>query len=486
MKNLVVVNNVADWKIGKADFDLVSAKDYLTDQKYQDTKRYRVYNLCRRYSYCSFGYYVSLLAQARGHRPLPSVSTILDLKQAGMIRHGSDELEDLIQKNLQAIKSDEFELSIYFGKNLSSRYERLSRSIYALFRAPFIRVYFEKVKGDLWRLKTVRPIPFSEIPESHHEFVIQVMQEFLNRRKDQTLKAKSHKYDLAILVNPKEKLPPSDEEAIKKFIKAADRYQIWAEVIEPNEAARLMTFDGLFIRETTSVDHHTYRMARRGEAEGLVVIDDPQSILRCCNKVFLHEILKHNNIAAPQTRVFSSNRYMEEIRGLKYPLILKDPDSSFSMGVKKVNSSEEFIAQAEEFFKDTDLLIGQEFMPTDFDWRVGVINHQAIYVCKYFMAQSHWQIINSNGERGIEEGGAETFEVEKAPSGLIETALRATRLIGDGLYGVDLKEINGKYYVIEVNDNPSIDEGYEDRILKGELYSKIMSVFRDRLEARAR
>lgn len=485
MKNLVVVNNVSDWKIGKADFELVNAKDYLTSSTYQECKRFRVYNLCRHYSYCSFGYYVSLLAQARGHRPLPSVSTILDMKQAGMVRHGSDELEELIQKSLHSIRSSEFRVSIYFGKNLSSKYERLSRSIYSLFRAPFIRAEFEKLKGGRWRLKTVRPIPSSEIPKSHHEFVIEVMQEFLNRRRDHSVKSKAYKYDLAILVNPNEKLPPSDSEAIKRFIKAADRLKIWAEVIEPSEAARLMTFDGLFIRETTRVDHHTYRMARRAEAEGLVVIDDPQSILRCCNKVFLYELLKHNQIAAPFTQVFSSNRYQEEMRGLKYPLILKDPDSAFSVGVKKVHSDEEFRFQAEEFFKDTDLLIGQEFMPTDFDWRVGIINHQILYVCKYFMARSHWQIINADGKRGVEEGRAQAISLKEAPPALLDTALKATRLIGDGLYGVDLKEVSGRFYVIEVNDNPSIDEGCEDKLLKNELYDKIMMVFRDRLESRA-
>ncbi|MCB0361566.1 MAG: RimK family protein [Bdellovibrionales bacterium] len=484
MKNLVVVNSVEDWRIGQADFELVSAKDYLTHQIYKDGKRFRVYNLCRNYSYCSFGYYVSLLAQARGHRPLPSVSTILDMKHAGMIRHGSDELEDLIQKSLQAIRSKEFKLSIYFGKNLSPKYDRLSRSIYSLFRTPFIRVFFEKQKGGYWRIRNISPIPSSEIPKGHHDFVLEVMQDFFNRRRDQEVKKKTYKYDLAILVNPNEKLPPSDAEAIKKFIKAADRLKIWAEVIEPSEAARLMTFDALFIRETTNVDHHTYRMARRGEAEGLVVIDDPLSILRCCNKVFLYEILKYNQIATPKTQVFSSSNYLEEMKGLSYPLVLKDPDSAFSLGVKKVHSSEEFRAQAEEFFKDTDLLIGQEFVPTDFDWRVGVINHQPLYVCKYFMARSHWQIINSQGEKGIEEGRAHTFLPNEVPRQLVETALKAASLIGDGLYGVDLKEINGQYSVIEVNDNPSIDEGYEDKLLKSELYDRIMSVFYDRLESR--
>ncbi len=49
--------------------------------------------------------------------------------------------------------------------------------------------------------------------------------------------------------------------------------------------------------------------------------------------------------------------------------------------------------------------------------------------------------------------------------------------MGDGLYGIDIKERQGKYYVIEVNDNPNIDSGCEDRILKDALYEQIMQVF---------
>jgi glutathione synthase/RimK-type ligase-like ATP-grasp enzyme len=58
------------------------------------------------------------------------------------------------------------------------------------------------------------------------------------------------------------------------------------ELIEKEDYGRLAEFDALFIRETTGVNHHTYRFARRAEAEGLVVVDDPQSILKCTNKVY--------------------------------------------------------------------------------------------------------------------------------------------------------------------------------------------------------
>jgi glutathione synthase/RimK-type ligase-like ATP-grasp enzyme len=62
-------------------------------------------------------------------------------------------------------------------------------------------------------------------------------------------------------------------------------------------------------------------------------------------------------------------------------------------------------------------------------------------------------------------------------------AVRAADLIGDGLYGVDLKQSGRGVYLVEVNDNPSLDFGYEDGALGDELYTRVMKVFAKRLDA---
>ena len=74
--------------------------------------------------------------------------------------------------------------------------------------------------------------------------------------------------------------------------------------------------------------------------------------------------------------------------------------------------------------------------------------------------------------------------VEAVPSKLIEIAVRAARLIGDGLYGVDLKEVDGEFLVIEINDNPNIEVGYEDTVVGDEVYRRVMQWFRTRLDRR--
>jgi glutathione synthase/RimK-type ligase-like ATP-grasp enzyme len=70
------------------------------------------------------------------------------------------------------------------------------------------------------------------------------------------------------------------------------------------------------------------------------------------------------------------------------------------------------------------------------------------------------------------------------PPVVLDMALAAARAIGDGLYGVDLKQFENQCRVIEVNDNPNIDAGIEDEILKDELYRRVMEYFLRRCEAR--
>jgi glutathione synthase/RimK-type ligase-like ATP-grasp enzyme len=73
--------------------------------------------------------------------------------------------------------------------------------------------------------------------------------------------------------------------------------------------------------------------------------------------------------------------------------------------------------------------------------------------------------------------------VESVPREGLELAVRAANLVGDGLYGVDLKQVKGAWRVIEVNDNPNIEHGVEDLVLKDGLYDRVMRSFVARLEA---
>lgn len=479
-----VVDDPEDWPEEIPGVSIVTAKGYLTDPKYGDAAHAKVFNLCASYRYQSIGYYVSLLAAARSQRPLPSVTAIQEMKSNTIIRFVSEELEETIQKSLAPIQSDKFTLSIYFGRNLARRYDSLCGKLFNQFEAPLLRAQFAKQEDGSWTLQSIRPIPAGEIPDDHWPSLLLFATEYFDRREHRLKKRQAPRYDLAILVNPGEDHPPSNQKAIKKFIKAAEAMDFGVELITKEDYSRLAEFDALFIRETTSVHHHTYRFAQRAAAEGLVVIDDPESILKCANKVFLAEAMACNDVATPKTMIVHEGNADSIGTEIGFPCVIKQPDSSFSEGVWKVKDQAELDAALERLFAKSDLLIVQEFARTDFDWRVGIFDRQVLFVCKYHMAEGHWQIRHVDDKGEVDYGRVESFAVEQAPEKVVKVALEAADLIGDGLYGVDLKQVGNRLILIEVNDNPNIDAGFEDEVLKDELYRRIMRVFLKRVEHR--
>ncbi len=480
MRKLIVVTNLKEWTLSIENVEVISARQYLTDPAFQGLRNVRIFNLCKNYQYQSSGYYVSLLADARGHKVIPNTLTLQDFRSQAIVKVISAEIDELVQKSLKRIRSDQFTLSIYFGKNISSQYDELSRQLYMLFQAPLLRAQFRK--GKTWTLRNMETISMKDVPPAHLEFVEAFARTYFAKLRYDIPRADHTRYDLAILVNPDESEPPSNKKALEKFVEAASDLQVYTDLITREDFSRIAEYDALFIRETTSVNHHTYRFARRAKAEGMVVIDDPESILRCTNKVYLAEILDKARVPTPQTLIIHKHNRDQVLDKLGLPCVLKKPDSAFSQGVVKVKTAVELNQQLDQMLASSDLIIGQKFLPTDFDWRIGVLDKKPLYACKYYMASGHWQIYNWKGTGKDQSGLVETIPVEEVPENIISVALRAANLIGDGLYGVDIKESGGEVFVIEVNDNPSIDAGYEDQVLQDKLYKTIIKSFINRLE----
>ncbi len=486
MSALLVVDNPKRWPLAIPGVEVIAARDYLTERRYSDLRAAKVFNLCRSYRYQSVGYYVSLLAEARGHRPLPTIGTIQDLRSPAVVRTLSGELDERVQRLFKPLRSRSFELSIYFGRNTAQRYLPLARALFDLFPAPLLRARFER-SGARWELRSIALLAGSEVPDAHRGFVGEAAAMHFAGARSRRRRRSAPRFDLAILVNPDEPSPPSDARALRRFERAADAVGFSTERITRDDAGRLAEFDALFIRETTAVNHHTFRMASRAEAEGLVVIDDPRSIIRCTNKVYLAELLERHDVATPDTLIVhrGNTAQVEPVCG--FPCVLKAPDSSFSAGVVKADDADALARALDKFFARSDLVVAQAFVPTDFDWRVGVLDGRPLYVCRYHMAKRHWQIIQRDDSGNTAaEGAVDTLAVAEAPADIVRTAVRAANLVGDGLYGVDLKRVGRRVVVIEVNDNPSLDAGYEDRILKDALYREIAGSLMRRVIARKR
>mgnify|MGYP000674919049 CR=1 FL=1 len=482
ISNLLIVDNPSRWKFDLKSVQVIRARDYLNPQSVQSWPEARVFNLCRSYSYQSVGYYVSLLAEARGHRALPSVATLRDFRSAPIARSIGMDFDEVIQNSLRELEGRRFDLPVYFGQTLEKGYERLGAQIYRYFPSPLLRASFSR--GEKWQLTSVSPLSLSQIPESHQERIAEFAERYFRKKHATKAPKQRFLYDLALLVNPAEPNPPSDPEALEKITVAAREVGFYVEKITTADADRISEFDALFIRETTSVNHPTYVLSRLAHAEGLVVIDDPWSILRCANKIYLSESLARAKVPSPETWILTREDLRNgRVNNLPLPCILKLPDGAFSIGTCKVESRDELVSRLENMLQSSELILAQAFTPSEYDWRIGVLDHQPLFACKYYMANGHWQIYNwSAANEKDRAGNSETIHVEFAPPAIVQTALKAARVIGDGLYGVDLKQVGDKAVVIEVNDNPNIDRGIEDLALGMELYRRIARSFRMRIE----
>jgi glutathione synthase/RimK-type ligase-like ATP-grasp enzyme len=475
---------------------VLSFAEYLAQYPKANEQKTRVINLCDTEQYLSEGYYCSLLAQARQHEVLPSVSTIVDI--GSQLQNGGEmqlilpsHFNKALNAELNGIgdSAETFELPIYCGNTASVSFTRLANYLFMQCRLPLLTARFSK-SGDLWRA-FLKKISITSLTEDQFSDFHTQLEKFTQQVWRSRTKTKKHRWDMAILVNSKENTPPSDGKALKLFVKAASQLGIKAELVEYDNCidyrSFVARFDALFIRETTSIKSHTYELARAAEKEGIVVIDDPSSILRCCNKVFLHDAFSYHKIPSPKTH-FVTNYTPETLTDLAdtfgFPMILKLPESAFSLGVYKVKDEAALLQKLQEMIKVSALVLVQEYLFTEYDWRIGVLNNKPIFACRYFMAPNHWQIYNhaNNSEPGM----AQTLPTFEVPKNVLSSAIKSCRFIGNGLYGVDIKEANGKAYVIEVNDNPNIDTEVEDRYAGKELYMEIMQEFVNRLEARGR
>lgn len=483
-RRLVVVDHARDWRTPDGDCTVIEADDFLAGCASDEGAL--VINLCGSYKYLSVGYYCSLMAQARGQQVLPSVKTINDLSRKAIYTLDTGELDRALNEALGGAGGVPmpvaFSLDIRFGMTDYAPLAALARSIFDTFPAPLLRVDF--ARGDAWHIAAIRMHGPGALGDSERSScaALAAAWEGLPRRAPA---ARRYRYRIAMLHDAHEELAPSNPAALARFAAVGRELGLEVAPVSRLDFSHLAEFDALFIRETTAINHHTYLFAKKAESEGLVVIDDPSSILRCTNKVYLADLLRRHGIPTPLTltlqKVDAGALAAIEAR-IAYPMVLKIPDGAFSRGVVKVHDADEFRRVAQELLRQSALILVQEYLYTDFDWRIGVLNRQAIFASKYFMSKGHWQVAKRDASGKAEFGMAAAVPLGEAPPELLDYALRAANLIGDGLYGVDMKMTPRGPVVIEVNDNPNIDAGAEDSVLGDELYRIVLRDFVRRLD----
>jgi glutathione synthase/RimK-type ligase-like ATP-grasp enzyme len=498
---------------------VIDADAYLEGGSYADANA-QVINLCRDMSYGSKGYYVSLLADARGQRVLPRVevmsglsepySRFRALQEAGVAtidaaemaarRRSVEELggaavalEDRPHSAFPVpIITDEsggyrladadelIETLVCLGICSDARFQQAASAVFREWSAPLLRMQVVK-ENDIWKISQVAATAPHELTENQRQQLHDALDSFSLHRIRHPARATT-RASLAVLVDPANQFSPSSPETIDRLERVAVRMNVHLARVTLNDLRRLPEYDALFVRSHISVSNPAFQFTLRAEALGMPVIDATKSTIRCTNKVFINELLQREGIPTPRSLVVTANTKWEELAELGVPLVLKLPDGDFSAAVHKVNSREEYGVFSRRMFRSSPLLIAQEWLPTPFDWRIGVLDGRLLFAARYYMARGHWQI--RTVERGTERyGKVEAVKRSDAPAHIVELATKAAALIGDGFYGVDIKESANGPVVIEINDNANLDIGYEDIADGDAIYEDLINYFVSRIEA---
>src|SRR5690606_11924851 len=138
--------------------------------------------------------------------------------------------------------------------------------------------------------------------------------------------------------------------------------------------------------------------------------------------------LERYKIPIPKTRILHKDNLQEVIEEIGFPCVIKQPDSAFSQGVIRVSNREDYQSTTRQLLEKSELLIVQEFLPTAFDWRIGILNGKPLYACKYFMARKHWQIYHHEKKGADATGKVETLPVELVPRKVMQIAQKSALL----------------------------------------------------------
>ncbi|MBO6763229.1 MAG: RimK-like ATPgrasp N-terminal domain-containing protein, partial [Roseivirga sp.] len=181
MNKLIVIEKPHKWQLDIPNVDVIAAQDYLSESAGQFGKNTKVINLCKSYQYQSVGYYVSLLAEARGHKVLPEVATIQDFRFPSMIKDDAQDFDAIIQKCLGSSSEAKLEFKIYFGYTDELALSSLGMLLFNLFQSPILKAVF--VKREKWVLENLRPMNIYDLTGEERQKLQSFLGLFLSNKK---------------------------------------------------------------------------------------------------------------------------------------------------------------------------------------------------------------------------------------------------------------------------------------------------------------
>ena len=231
---------------------------------------------------------------------------------------------------------------------------------------------------------------------------------------------------------------PREEGALQNFKLAAENQGSEFHFLFREDISDVAKYDAVFIRATTDPLNTAYVVSKTAWELGLKVIDDPESITICGNKIHQYALFEKYNVPYIPTIFLNKDelhhkKISDIFDTLGKPVVIKAPYTSFSRYVEKAACETGFRDVAKRFFKKSDVLAIQKFTPTAFDWRVGVLNNDILYVCKYMIPKGKWKHgAKLRGKPTVIWGRTVSMKKQELPARLREVALKACSVVGKG------------------------------------------------------
>ena len=236
---------------------------------------------------------------------------------------------------------------------------------------------------------------------------------------------------------------PREEGALHNFKLAAEKPGNQFSFLFRENISDVSKYDAVFIRATTDPLNTAYVVSKTAWELGMKVIDDPESITICGNKIHQYALFEKYNVPHIPTVFLNKDelhhkKISDIFDELGKPVVIKAPYTSFSSTWRKPPAKRASAMSLNVSFKKSDVLAIQKFTPTAFDWRVGVLNNDVLYVCKYMIPKGKWKHgAKLRGKPTVVWGRTVSLSKREMPSRLREVAVKACSVVGKGLYGVD-------------------------------------------------
>ncbi|MDO2948677.1 RimK family protein [Aeromonas simiae] len=475
MSTYVIVEETTDWPC-QADY-LLTARSYLQHGLPTTGGRARLINLCRSMEHLSAGYYCSLLAQARSHHCLPEIETL----SVRVPPQPPAKLWRKLQGWLEECHEDRLCIRAIFGQCDEPALAGLTRYYYGLTQQPLQALTLKRGRHG-WSVRRLESLSPLSLDDNERALMLGHVQAMVEEAESESL---TPTYQLAILVDPADGRASSDPLALQRFTRAAAAQGIRAEILSPSAIERLPEFDTLWLRAETAVGHYTFEFARRAEQLQMPVVDSSRAILACSNKLYLYELMVRSGVPMPPTTVVTRrgrHHAAELIQRLGLPLIVKIPDGALGRDLAMAHNESELSRLLDEGLARSALLLVQRRIPAEFDWRIGFLDGAPLFACRRYRPEPGSRI--RRRKHPLDMSRIEALPLDDVPERVLYTARKAVHQLGDGLFGVDLRQIGERECILlEIVDNPWIRGDIEDREAR-DLYDRLARAFRLRLDNR--